>query len=389
VQAGYARSKIKGTVGQPNFLGQRVTSDVSYDSTNAYVQLQQPLLNYNRYAQYQRGAALAAQGVATFAVREQETGIRVARAYFNALLAYDNLALQRSLTESLAGQVKGLEARFESDEGTKTDVQETRARLAVARADIIEAEDDLQVALRELEAVLGAAPQRLAAMGERFPLLPLSPAGLEDWRERARFNNAEVRAAREAVNVAEAEVERARSQYFPTMDLVASVGKADSENLSTLSQRSNTFVIGVQVNIPIFTGGYTSANVSRARLELRTLQQELNAVMERVDAEVTRQYTNVEGGADRIRALEVAVESSHLTLDSARKSFEYGLFSNLDVLKAQDTLYQARFQLVSARLEYLLARFQLATAAGDLHSGQFDVLNDAYLGRVITAKNPD
>lgn len=384
IQAGYSRSRVTGTVGQPNIRGQRVTSEVRYDSTNAYVQLQQPLLNYGRYANYRRGVAKADEGVAVFAAKEQDAGVRLVAAYLNALLAYDHLGLQRSLVASLEELAKGLEARFARNEGTQTDVQVTKARLAVARADAISFNDQLQVALRELEAVLGAAPQRLAALKPNFPALPLQPASQQAWLDRARVNNAQVRAAREAVNVAEAEVDRANSRYFPTMDLVASYGKADSENLSTLSQRTNTFVIGVQVNIPIFTGGYNTANVSRARLDLRRVQHELDAALARTDAEVTRQYTNVVGGAERIHALEAAVESGELTLMSAQRSFEAGIFSNLDVLRSQDKLYEAKYQLVKARLEYLMARLRLAAAAGDLRVGEIDGVNDAYLGRVIT-----
>ena len=384
VQAGYSRSQVNGTVGQPNFRGNRITSDVKYDSANAYVQLQQPLLNYGRYADYRRGGARANQGAAVFAVKQQETGIRLARAYFNALLAYDDVQLQRSLTDSLKGQAQELERRYERNEGTRTDVQETKARLAVARANVIDAEDQLNIASRELEALLGAPVDRIAGLDPSFGLLSLVPAGLDAWLERALVNNADVRAAREAVNVARAEVDRANARYLPTMELVASYGNADSENLSTLSQRSNTFVIGIQVNIPIFTGGYNTANVSRARLDQRRLEQELRAAQERMQAEVTRQYTNVMGGGERIRALETAVESGQLSLDSARKSALYGASSNLDVLKVQDLLYKSRYELIKAKLEYLLARLQLASAAGDLHAGQFEELSNAYLEQDVS-----
>ncbi len=384
VQAGYVRSKVWGDASQPNFRGQRVGYELDYDSSNAYIQLQQPLLNYSRYADYQRGVARANQGQAVFAVKQKDTGIRLANAYLNALLAYDDLALQKSLASSLEDQVKTLQAQYRNSEGTRTDVQETEARLAVARADVIDANDQLIVAARELGSLLGGVPQQVATLRPDFPLLPLVPASLLEWQDRARANNTDVLSARQAVSVAEAEVDRAASRYLPTVDLVATYGKADSENLATLSQRSNTFVIGVQVNIPIFTGGYNTANVARTRSDRSRLEHELRAAIERTDAEVTRQFTNVQGGANRIRALEAAVESGQLTLDSARKGFSVGAWSNLDVLNAQDKLYQGKSELAQARLEYILARLQLDAAAGDLHAGSFDRINAAYLGPAIS-----
>ncbi|NYT83422.1 TolC family outer membrane protein [Alcaligenaceae bacterium] len=378
VQAGYSRSRISGSVEQPNFRGQRVSSDVRYDSSNAYVQLQQPLLNYSRYAEYQRGQARAGEGEAVFAVRQQEAGTRLATAYLNVLLADDRLALQRELEKSLDEQARAQESLYVQNEGTRTDAQETRARLARTRADVIAAQDQLRTANRELQALLGATPQALAPAKRDFPLPPLVPADLSIWLERARVNNAEVKAAREAVKVADTEVSRAASRYFPSMDLVASLSKAESENLSTLSQRSNTFLVGINVNIPIFTGGYNTANTARARADRSRLEQELRAATERALAETTRQYSAVLSGEQRIRALEAAVESSRLSLDAARKGYDYGIASNVDVLKVQDKLFQALSDLSRARLEYVLARLSLAAAVGDLQASEFDAVNQVF-----------
>lgn len=387
VQFTYSRSKMLGSVTQLNQAGHWVRTDLDYDSTHGYVQLRQPLLNYSRYADYQRGNALAQEGTATFYVKRQEAGLRLAHVYFNVLLAHDDLVLQESLAASLQDMAKTLEARFRQSEGTRTDVQETQARLAIARANVIDAKNQLALTTRELQAMLSVPPQHLAALKSNFRLLPPTPASLDDWLARARINNVAVRAAQEALNVAEAQVDQAAGQYLPTVDLVATYGKADSENLSSLSQRSNTFIIGVQVNIPIFTGGYTTANVSRARLDRTRLQHELEAVREQTLAEVTRQYTNVQGGADRIRALEAAVKSGQLALDSAKRGFALGAWSNLDVLNAQDKLYQAKHELTKARLEYLQARLSLAAAAGELQSRSFDEINDIYLGPMIALQS--
>src|SRR5690606_12023279 len=106
--------------------------------------------------------------------------------------AYDALALQKSLTSSLQDQVRTLEARYRNNEGTRTDVQETEARLAVARADVIDANDQLIVASRELGALLGGVPRHVAALRPDFSLLPLVPASLNEWLDRARANNTDV-----------------------------------------------------------------------------------------------------------------------------------------------------------------------------------------------------
>ncbi|HWK70790.1 MAG TPA: TolC family outer membrane protein [Burkholderiaceae bacterium] len=383
IQAGYIRGRVTGAITQPGFSGRDITSDVSYDSSNAYIQLQQALLDYGRYAGYRRGVAVADEGAATFMVHQQETGSRLATAYFNVLLAQDRRALQRARIAALTDRHEGLKSRYAHNAGTATAVRETAARLALAKADEIAAHDDLVVAVRELQSMLGFVPDSVAGPGDEFPLQLPQPASLDEWLRRASVNNPSARAARETVNVAQAELDQAKSEYWPTVSLVASYSNADSENLSVLSQRSNTFMVGIHVAIPIFTGGYTTANVARARAVYRQRRHELDAAREKAAADAMRQYTNVADGVERIRALQSAVASSELSVDAAQKAFSYGVGSNLDVLDEQDVLFEARSKLEQARLEYLLARLQLERVAGELDAGDFDSINELYLSKPV------
>src|SRR5690606_18935012 len=97
--------------------------------------------------------------------------------------------------------------------------------------------------------------------------------GLVGWLEKASANSATIRRAHANVRVADTEVQRAVGRHLPTADLVVSWVDADSENLETLSQASNTFQAGVQVNIPIFSGGYDTANHARSRHLRRQAEQ--------------------------------------------------------------------------------------------------------------------
>lgn len=384
VQMGYSYSRVSGSRWQPDFRGQRTESDLRYNSSNGYVQLRQPLLDYGRYAGYQRGHALADQGLAVFSRKHQEAGLRVAGAYFNVVLAKSQLSLQEALVSSLTDMVTAFQARYRQSESTRTELQETEARLSLAQADAIQAQDQLTVASRELQSLIGVYPHPIAGLVARFPQHPLTPERLDDWLARARTNSPEVRAAQEAVTVANTDVEQAGSRYLPTLNLVATYGRSQSDSLSSLDQRTNTFTIGLQLDIPIFTGGYTTANVARARADRARLQHELTAALERTEAQTTRFYTDVLSGAERIKALQAAVESGTLSLASARKGFVAGTLSNIDVLNTQDKLFQARFELVRAQLDYLQARLALVAATGDLQNSTFDEINDTYLTAAST-----
>lgn len=376
VQAGYSKNRITGL--QRQFAGGRTREgELDYDAKSAYIQLQQPLFNLDRYAIFQRGYARAELGEAEFAVREYEIAMRLTAAYMDALAAQGALDLARALADSLKEQAETRDALYERNEGDRVDAQETRARLALAEAEVIAAEDALRVALRQMQAVIGREPPPLIDISSIEPDTAQLDRPLGEWLERAQANSPGIRAANAQVRVADTEVRRAVARHLPAADLVVALADADSENLDSLSQRSNTFTIGVNVAIPIFSGGYDTANHARSRHERQQATHELDQARELAAAEVIRQYTAVEGGAERIAALIAAVRSGEQSLEAARQGYEYGVNSNLDVLRRQDSLFQARNELLAARVTWLESRVALSAAAGDLPMTVFSELDAA------------
>lgn len=380
VQAGYSRSRITGTQTQ-YAMGRSATGELDYDSTSMYVQLQQPVINIGRYADYRRGVARAKLGEAEFRQREQETALLLAETYFEALRAETQWQLTVQLAESLRKQAVAQDRLYEANEGDRIDAQETRSRLALAESEEIRARDAREVALRELESMVGRAVDAIAGLAADFQPIALEPPALRDWVELARQQNPAVQVAREQVLLAETELSRATSSFMPTLDLVASWAKADSENLSSLSQRTNTWAVGLNANIPIFSGGYDSANRARASAELEEARQNLRVAEEAAIAEATRQYTALVGGEERIRALEVAVESSEQSLVAAQESYRYGIRSNVDVLRSQDRLYEGRSELANATIDYLFAAAAIQAVLGYLEEGRFEQLSSQYLAQ--------
>src|SRR5690606_16110570 len=102
---------------------------------------------------------------------------------------------------------------------------------------------------------------------------------------------------------------------------------------STLSQNTNTYSIGLNLNIPLFAGGYDTAANARARAVQRQTRQELQAVLQRAEAGIVRHYTGVTGGAQRIAALEASERSGVLALEAAEQGYRHGITSTVDVLK--------------------------------------------------------
>src|SRR5690606_26358659 len=223
-----------------------------------------------------------------------------------------------------------------------TDVRETSSRRDLSRAELIQRQDALVVARRELQEMVGVSPVRLGALNPEFPLLPLDPPTLSDWMTMPMAAKAESHSREEWQREADAEVARSFSGHLPSVDLVAARRVVKREPISTRNQESAAPSVGVQVNLWIFSGGLTSAQVDQARHNRDKANSELAATRERIAVEVTRQYHGVVSGAERIRALEAAVQSTTEALRAVERGYQAGTRSVVDILDAQEQLYRSQ-----------------------------------------------
>ncbi|MOA15019.1 Outer membrane protein TolC precursor [compost metagenome] len=216
-------------------------------------------------------------------------------------------------------------------------------------------------------------------MRTEFPTPPLEPPTLQDWINDARANNPGIIARTRSLDIADEEVNRAKAGHWPTVDLVAAYNDSESDSVSTQDQRNKYGSLGVELRVPIFTGGATSAQVRQAAANRELANDQLNSSREEVLSGTTREFRGVQSGEQRVRALEKAVVSSERAQDSARKGFQAGTSTNLDILNAEEQAFIARRDLLEAKLRYLLSRLRLAASVGSLGTDDIQQANE-YLG---------
>lgn len=379
VSASLGRHKVRGTLVGPGTCGPECT-DLDYMSKTNEVRATQTVFNWSRIAEYRQGHARADHSLAVFETKAESTSLRLINRYFQTLLSYENVVLAKGKLHANEQQLKAEEHRYEAGEGTIPEVRETLSRRDLARADLIKAQDSLVVAQRELQEMLGQVPSQLTALKPDFEPQPLVPPTEASWLAMAMANNAEIRSAQQNLRISDQEINRTFGGHLPTLDLVAARRKVDGETISTRNQSSTTTSVGIQVALPIYSGGLVSAQVKQARHNRERAAQELAATRERIAVEVTRQYHAVVNGAQRIRALVLAVESSAEALQATRMGYWMGTRTVLDVLDAEDQSYRARLDLTQARLEYALARLALAGAGGQLDADVIEAIDGVYFG---------
>lgn len=350
---------------QENALGQDVKFNEEYFSYNQTLQLRQPLFRMPLFAGLRQAGFVVDDAEATLERELQDLGSRVTGAYMEALLAQDALELalkQKAVTTTqLDAAHKSLAAGF----GTRTDIDEAQARLDMNVADELSARQHVAFTRRQLEILIDQPVDMLVKVDTtRLPLLPPQPADVAEWVRMADEHSPEVRALQARVDAAKAEIAKARGGHYPTVDAVAQISKSGSENVTSPRSRYTNHLIGLQVNIPLFAGGYVNSTVRQAIAEQVRAQENLEATRRDLAVRVHREHRGVTEGVLRVRALEQAVRSAQQLVTSSKRSFEAGSRTMVDVLDAEQRLQVTLRDLAEARYLYLVSRVRLKALVG-------------------------
>jgi outer membrane protein TolC len=187
--------------------------------------------------------------------------------------------------------------------------------------------------------------------------------------------SAEVDTARANVEVARAGVEKARSAHYPTLDAFASLAHTQSDNVNSINTKYYQKSVGVQLTVPLFSGGFVNSSVREALARLEASEDQLEALRRDLAVRVHQEFRGVTEGLSKVKALEQAVKSTEQLIVSSRRSFEAGVRTRLDILNAEQQAGQARRDLAQARFAYLLSRIRLRALAGNLRAENIDEIN--------------
>lgn len=342
------------------------TTHPTYTGVNAALVLRQPLVNFEALASYKQGVAQTEYSDAQFAGRSQDLMLRLVAAYADAQYNEDQLALAIAQRDAYLEQMHVNERMFKLGEGTKTDMLETQARASLAQAQVLEARDTLATARNTLAGIVGLDVTELAPLNKNFRVLPVKPASVQAWLDIAMQKNAEIVALGYALEAAHQEVNRQRAGHFPNVDFVASRSKQDSASINTYNQDANVNAVGVEINIPLFAGGYVSAATRQAAANYEKARNDLDAKKNQISVELHKQFGLMQSSEPRIDALMKSVESARLLVIATKQSIKGGVRINLDLLNAQQQLYTAQRDLALARYNYMLAYLRMRNAAGTL-----------------------
>ena len=350
----------------PNILGTPVTTNEKYLSDNKTLQLRQPLVNMQRWLQFQQAKSVVEEVEANLDRDLQNLVVRVAGVYFEALMADEQLDLVLAQKKTYTALVDAAKKGLAAGSGTRTDIDDAQSRLDMAAAQELEARQNQDLARRQLQLLVNQPVNQIAKLNvAALQLSAPMPANLDDWTRKAEQASPEIRAMQARLDAARREVSKAQAGHLPTVDAVAQWSNSGSENITRVNSRFENKTIGLQLNIPLYSGGYVNSTIRQAVAEQTRAEESLEALRRDLGVRVHKEYRGVSEGVLRVRALEQAARSAEQMMKSTQMSLTAGSRTQLDVLNAQQQFTLALRDLAQARLVYLLSKVRLASLVGD------------------------
>ncbi len=347
-----------------------------YPSKSASVSLRQPIFRPAAYASLRQAAAQSRGAQAVFHKAENDVAMRVANAYFLVTLADEQLASFLSQQAYAAAQLRAAQAAVRAGQGTRTDVDDTQARFDLISARVLGAREQATETRNALRALINQDVTEVRALNpQKLQLQTVGAEDLTDWISNAEANSPDLLALKAQVLAARWEVRRSASAFLPTADIIVQKSLSESDNIVNPNARYVNGQIGVQLSMPIYTGGYNSAKIRQSKSSLRELEAKYEGTRRKLALQVEREFNAIGQAILKIEALEQASRSAEQALLSNQKGVIAGTRSQLDVLDAEEKRANVRLELTRERVGYIMARMRLLSLSGQLDEEEISRVN--------------
>ncbi|KOE81792.1 outer membrane channel protein [Vibrio alginolyticus] len=339
------------------------------DKLTAGINFSQELYNRSSWITLDTAEKSARQADSTYAATQQSLILRVAQSYFEVLRAQDNLEFVRAEKAAVARQLEQTKQRFEVGLSAITDVHDAQAQYDAVLADEVLAENSLVNSYEALREITGQEHTNLNVLDtDRFSASKTATS-MNTLLEEAQQKNLNLLTARIAQDVAKDNISLASSGHLPSLTLDAGYNYGDESNDHNTSSNLdayNDFNIGVNLVVPLYTGGNISSQTKQAEFAYVAASQDLEKTYRSVVKDVRAYNNNISASIGALRAYEQSVISAKSALEATEAGFDVGTRTIVDVLDSTRRLYDANKSLSNARYDYLLSVLQLRQAVGTL-----------------------
>jgi outer membrane protein len=308
---------------------------------------------------------------------EEAVLLNAATAYLNVVRDESVLKLSINNEQVLRRQLEAAQERFKVGEITRTDVSQAEARLAGATADRVSSEGTLQSSRANYLNNVGRPPEGLEQPAASVPV----PATFDEVMATALAENPNIVAADYTYKAAQDGIDLVFGELLPTVSVSADYSRQLETQVSSypsnIAALTNKEIL-LNVSVPLYEGGST---YSRVRAQKHTTgQRRIEADQARRDATetATRGWENLQAARAQVRSFQSQIRASELALAGVEEEAKVGSRTVLDVLNAEQELFNARVNLARAQHDEMVAALQVKSSVGQLTAQGLALQTDVY-----------
>jgi TolC family type I secretion outer membrane protein len=337
----------------------------NYKSASRSLTLRQPIIRPAAWVQLKQSSAQVMAAQYELIRAENDLVIRVASAYIDALLADDQLKAVDTQVKALQTQQEATLLSFNQGYATRVDIIDLQSRLDQALADQRQVRSAKGFALEQLKLFSGntqAAPIQISIANDKNRL---DSFALQEWLNRAMEKNSDILVSRFRVEAVSQEVLKVNAGHLPTLDFIAQVSNSNNENIQFPATTFSNKQVGLQMNVPLFSGG-SVMSASRQAVQLANKEDRLlNATMNNVRLQVNKEFNNFIDGIERIKANQTTLLAAQQALISAEKNTTAGYKTRIDVLNALQKVLSSEKDLMLSQYQCMLFFLKLNLLSGE------------------------
>ncbi len=364
----------------------------SYHSkTGSYaLTLQQPLFNYQAWAQLKSSKALVKSAAATFAAAAQDLIYRTTSAYLNVLQASDVLRYTQAEKLATASQLQQTKERYKVGLVAITEVYQAQARYDLIVSQKISDKNNLAIAIEKLREITGKYYKSFAKLSKKLPLISPKPVSISRWAKVAQEQNYDLLAARYQLEAALENIKVESAARYPVLNAAGSYGQEYTNNFQGISHdtTTDTTMLNLSLDFPIIQGGAVSAKTRQAEYEYQRATSILEKTKRSVISDTRQAYLGVMSGISEVKANKQAVISAKSSLQATQESYKVGTSTMIDVLQELSNLYESEKNYSTSQYNYLIETLALKQAAGTLSISDIQIINSWLKANNPTTSKP-
>lgn len=383
-----AKSAQRPTIGASATLTQNFVAGMSLPAPQGTVgaQISQTIFdNFKSDADIEAARALTEASRYALQNSEQNVLLAVVQAYMGVIQYTQIVKLRQESVKFYQAQVGSANDRLKIGEGTKLDVSQAQARLAVATAAYQSAVASLQTNQATYERYVGHKPRNLSSS---YNLGKLMPRSIDAAVNEAVSSNPAILAAKAAIRAAQANSNSANAAFGPTLDMVGQIGGTlfgGTAQTPTAPAGSLKF----SLTVPIYAGGALGASIRKANISQVKSEVDALAARDQVKEATITAWSTLQNATAQIASANSGVEAGQLSLEGVIQERDVGQATTLDVLNAQAELTTTKEGLIQANAGRVIAAFALIAATGHLTAADLGLSVEVKTGEDYIAKVED